>query len=101
LSAYAYLFGNFDFNKTPLAPPGTKNTIHSKPEQQVIWDPNGKVGWYIGPSTNHYRCMKCFLPLTQTEGDTDTFMLIPHNIPILAVKIDGFYTRWRQISLPY
>ena len=23
ISAYAYLFGNFDFNKTPLVPPGT------------------------------------------------------------------------------
>ena len=23
LSAYAYLFGNFDYNATPLAPPGT------------------------------------------------------------------------------
>jgi hypothetical protein len=24
LSAYAYLFGNFNFNRTPMAPPGTK-----------------------------------------------------------------------------
>ena len=28
LSAQANLFGNFDFNKTPLAPPGTKVLIH-------------------------------------------------------------------------
>jgi hypothetical protein len=28
LSAYAYLFGNFNFNKTPLAPPGTKVIVH-------------------------------------------------------------------------
>ena len=30
LSAYAYLFGNFDFNRTPLAPPDTKVLIHEK-----------------------------------------------------------------------
>ena len=30
LSAYAYPFGNFDFNSTPLAPPGTKVIAHIK-----------------------------------------------------------------------
>ena len=35
LSAYAYLFGNFDFNKTPLAPPGSKVIIHIKPLQRL------------------------------------------------------------------
>ena len=30
LSAYTYLFGNFYFNKTPLAPPGTRVIIHKK-----------------------------------------------------------------------
>lgn len=78
LSAYAYLFGNFDFNRTPLAPPGTKAVIHSNPEQRASWDPHGKVGWYIGPSPNHYRCMKCFFPQTCTEIDTDTLVFIPH-----------------------
>lgn len=33
LSAYAFLFGNFNFNATPLAPPGTKVVIHKKPSQ--------------------------------------------------------------------
>ena len=28
LSAYAYLFGTFDFNKTPMAPPGIKVVAH-------------------------------------------------------------------------
>ena len=30
LSAYDYLFGDFECNKTPLAPPGTKVVIHKK-----------------------------------------------------------------------
>ena len=47
LSVYAYLFGSFDFNATPLAPPGTKVIIHSKPGNRASWDANGKEGWYI------------------------------------------------------
>jgi hypothetical protein len=30
LSAYAQLFGNFDYNRTPLAPSGTKVVDHEK-----------------------------------------------------------------------
>jgi hypothetical protein len=33
LSAYAFLFGNFNFNKKPLAPPGTKVVVHKKTRQ--------------------------------------------------------------------
>ena len=33
LSSYAYLFGHFDSNKTPLAPAGTKVLVHEKPKQ--------------------------------------------------------------------
>ena len=44
LSAHAYLFGQFDFNSTPLAPPGTKVLVHSKPDNRASWDPNGKEG---------------------------------------------------------
>ena len=42
LSAYAYLNGNFDFNKTPLAPPGTKVVIHLKPDQRASWSYHGE-----------------------------------------------------------
>ena len=82
LSAYAYLFGNFDFNKTPLAPPGTKVLIHKKSGIRGSWDYHGVEGWYIGPSLEHYRCVKCYNPDTYTEIDTDTFQLIPNATPI-------------------
>ena len=35
ISAYAYVFGPFDFNKTPLAPPGTKVVVHAKPTDRA------------------------------------------------------------------
>ena len=31
LSSYMYVFGEFDFNTTPLAPPGTRVVAHTKP----------------------------------------------------------------------
>ena len=37
LSAWAYLFGNFDFNKSPLLPPNTRVVLHSKPTQRKSW----------------------------------------------------------------
>ena len=35
LSAWAYLFGQFDFNKCPLLPPGTKVIVHAKPGKRA------------------------------------------------------------------
>ena len=72
LSAWAYLFGNFDFNKSPLAPPGTRVVVHEKPLQRASWAFHGIDGWYIGPSTEHYRCVKCFIPKSKSERDADT-----------------------------
>ena len=48
------LEGNCDFNKTPLAPPGTKIIIHDKLGQRKYWDPRGVEGWYLGPYMEHY-----------------------------------------------
>jgi hypothetical protein len=45
MSAYAQLDGNFDFNRTPLAPPGTRVIAHEKPDQWASWDPHGVDGY--------------------------------------------------------
>jgi hypothetical protein len=49
LSAYAQLEGNFDYNKTPLAPLGIKVVIHEKCGARRTWAPHGVDGWYLGP----------------------------------------------------
>jgi hypothetical protein len=55
MSAYAQLNGHFDFNRTPLAPPGTRIIAHEKPNQRASWDPHGVDGYYLGPALDHYR----------------------------------------------
>ena len=64
LSAWAYIFGDFDFNQCPLAPPGMRLIFHSKPDDRGTWDPRGKVGFYVGPAHHHYRCITAFNPDT-------------------------------------
>eukprot|EP00957_Ditylum_brightwellii_P101893 7766170-Ditylum_brightwellii.AAC.1 len=84
LSAHTYLFGNFDFNATPLAPPGTKVVVHKKTGNRRSWQYHGAAGWSAGYSPDHYRCLCCFMPDTVTEIDADTAHLIPHNTLIPA-----------------
>eukprot|EP00978_Attheya_sp_CCMP212_P005327 scaffold11894_cov53-Attheya_sp.AAC.5 len=54
LSAYAQVHGAFDFNRTPLAPPGTKVLIHEKPDVLASWAAYAVDGWYVGPALLHY-----------------------------------------------
>jgi hypothetical protein len=90
LSAYAYLNGNFDFNKTPLAPPGTKVLVHLKPDQRASWAYHGEEGWYVGPSMEHYRCVKCYLPSTAIERDVDTLQFFPNKIPFPNILTEDY-----------
>ena len=90
LSAWAYLFGQYDFNTNPIAPPGTKVVVHSKPEERGSWAPNGEEGWSIGPSFHHYRCIKCYFPKTRSERDCDTITFIPHVIPFPKITTSDF-----------
>ena len=48
MSAYTALEGTFDFNKTPLSPPGCKIIINEKPDARRTCAPHGADGWYIG-----------------------------------------------------
>ena len=88
LSSYAYLNGNFDFNKTPLAPPETKTIIHNRPNSRPSWGFHGDEAFYIGPALQHYRCIKCYVPSTKSTRISDTVAFIPTTVPIPVTSID-------------
>ena len=90
ISAYAYIFGEFNFNATPLLPPGTKVIAHKAPEDRATWDLNGETGWSVGPSMQHYRCISCYFPKSRRERDIPKLEIIPHTVPIPEVKLDDF-----------
>ena len=77
LSAHAMVKGNHDFNSHPLAPPGSQVVAHEKSTHRKSWDLHGKDGWYVGPSTEHYRCVRIFIPETGDERICDTVQFIP------------------------
>ena len=93
LLAWAYLFGNHDFNKCPLLPPGTKVILHAKPGKRTSWGFHGENGWYVGPEIDHYRCLTCYIPKTHRERVSDTVQIIPKNIPITQASFEDHLRR--------
>ena len=79
LSAHAQLHGQFYFNATPFAPPGTKVIVYQKPTIRKSWAPRGKYGWYIDWAKYHYRCYDIYVPETRSVIQTDTVKFFPHN----------------------
>jgi hypothetical protein len=77
MSAYAQLNGNFDFNRTPLSPPGTRIIAHDKPDQRSSWDPHGLDGYYLGPALDHYRCYQVHITKTKGTNIVDTVEFFP------------------------
>ena len=96
LSSWAPLNGNHHFNKSPLAPPGTKILVHKKPQDSGSLQFHGTEGWYIGPALHHYRCLTCYLPITRTEIISNIVRLIPRHIQIPEINIKDYLGRGIQ-----
>ena len=62
--------------------------MHEKPKQRASWEYHGVKGWYIAPAPEHYRCIKCYVPKTQSVRITDTEKIIPRCIPIPEANIE-------------
>ena len=90
LSAHAAIFGSFNFQATPMAPPGTRVIIHLKPAQRASFGAHGLDGWYIGPALDHYRCYTCFVPSTNAERHPDTVEFFPVVNPIPSISTDSY-----------
>jgi hypothetical protein len=64
-SANQEIYSPFDFNKTPLAPLGTKALIYDGPDSRASWAPHATDGYYIGPAVEHYQCLHFYIAATQ------------------------------------
>ena len=72
LSAHVALHGIFDYNKTPIAPLGTRVLVREKTTNCVTWVPGGTNVWYIGPALEKYWCVECYIPSTHSTRISDT-----------------------------
>ena len=86
LSAHAQLDGQFDYNKTPLAPPGTRALAFEDPGTRDSWAPHGKKAFVIGPAMEHYRSKKFHMPKTNATRITGTYELFPRHskVPVIS-----------------
>jgi hypothetical protein len=82
LSAEAQLNGAFDYNRTSLAPPGTKVIVHKTSSVRRSWAPHGVDGWYIGAAPHHYRCWRVFIPQTAGKRYSNTVKFFPTTVPM-------------------
>ena len=80
LSAWDQVCGVFDYNRTPIGPPGTRVLVHEKSHQRGTWAPHGEDAWYIGPAFDHYRCYTVWAWETRRERGTDTISWFPHQL---------------------
>jgi hypothetical protein len=85
-SAYEQLHGEYDFNKWPMAPPGTKAVIWENPTSRQSWAPRGIDAWYIGPSKDHYRVYKFYCPETKAIRINGSAQFFPQHckLPTLS-----------------
>lgn len=77
LSAHASVFGQFSYNHTPLAPPGTHVLVHEKPDKRKTWEVHAIDAWYVGPALDHYRSYRVHAWNTNAERITDTLTWLP------------------------
>jgi hypothetical protein len=99
LSAATHIFGQYDFNRAPMAPPGTRIIAHETPHRRRTWAPHGQDGWYIGPALEHYRCYTVYITKTRGERVVETVELFPDNFKLpfhsaqdLAIKASAGLT---------
>jgi hypothetical protein len=80
LSAWAQVHGEFNYNNTPLAPPGTRVLVHEKPGVRPSWSPHAVDGWYLGPALKHYRSYRVWITETGRERIADTLAWFPTQV---------------------
>jgi hypothetical protein len=82
LSAATHIFGQHDYNRATMAPPGTSIIAHETPGRRQTWAPHGQDGWYIGPAMEHYRCYMVYITNTRSNKIVETVEFFPHQFKI-------------------
>jgi hypothetical protein len=80
ISSATQLFGQFDVNRTLLAPPGTRAVARVKPKSRRTWAPHGEDAWYVGPVLDHYRCYRVWMVATNRTRIVDTVEFFPQHV---------------------
>eukprot|EP00804_Cyclotella_cryptica_P028568 CCRYP_015819-RA/>CCRYP_015819-RA protein AED:0.41 eAED:0.38 QI:0/0/0/1/0/0/4/0/399 len=86
LSTYAVLEEQFNFDKTPLAPVGTRALILLDPRARKTWQNHAFDAWYDGPVKNHYRNY-CFFHSIHQRLSHIRHMKMPAIEPVDTIRL--------------
>ena len=88
LAEYDAIWGSYDWNRFPLAPPGCKAVIYESPAARGSWGSCGMDAWYLGPSLDHYRCNHYFVPETRAYCISGSAELFPQHcqVPFMSTN---------------
>ena len=78
VSAYEGLHRSpFDFQSHPIAPLGTRVLVFESPSVRKTWSVHGLKGFYVGPSFDHHRVFRNWIPSTSRVRESDTLAWFP------------------------
>ena len=77
ISAYEEMHGQFDSNKYELHPPGTRVITLDDPSERASFAQHGPEGFYVGPSLDHYRCHRIYIPSMGKTRISDSVAWLP------------------------
>ena len=86
-SAYHSFYGQcYDWNKHPMASPGTRAVVYEALESSLSWGTRGVYGWYCGPAFDHHRNMCFYVPETRDYRTSASYNLFPQHcqLPTLS-----------------
>ena len=69
----------FDYNRTPIAPPGCEIIAFQPPAVRQSWGFHGYKAWYTRPALQHYRCVHAITAATGRESTVETLQFLPHS----------------------
>eukprot|EP00804_Cyclotella_cryptica_P029279 CCRYP_011676-RA/>CCRYP_011676-RA protein AED:0.16 eAED:0.06 QI:0/0/0/1/0/0/6/0/1468 len=77
---------SFNFDKTPLAPVGTRALILLDPNSRKTWQSHALDAWYVGPAKNHYRNYRFFIPTTKGYRISGSAKFFPKHTKMPAIE---------------
>ena len=80
--AYEALNGPYNWDQYPLAPPGCKAVIYKAPAVRGSWVSRGMDAWFLGPSTDHYRCNLYYVPETRAYRISGSAKIFPQHCQV-------------------
>ena len=86
LTTYEELNGKFDWNLTPISPPGTRGMIFIHPDSRNTFALHCGEAFTVGRARHHYRLLEFYVPTTRGYHISGTFRLDPTHwkLPIIS-----------------